>query len=232
MPMKRMLHILSYVLFALVGLFPFGKVLGYTVEVVNFPAYAVITAAISVDFLFFSMKTEELGKDGVIKVLLAVLTPISMINTIVWIQESDSKLVVICGLICSVCCLILTLKYGKPLALKIIALILSALLAAPVGFFSLFALTIGKFGQETVVKTLPSPNGNYYAEVIDSDQGALGGDTLVEVYSNQKIDLLVIKFSPKPQRVYLGEWGAYKTMDIYWKGDSCLVINSVEYAVK
>jgi hypothetical protein len=35
----------------------------------------------------------------------------------------------------------------------------------------------------------------------------------------------------RPKQLYLGEWGEYETMDIYWKNDDCLVINGKEYGV-
>lgn len=90
----------------------------------------------------------------------------------------------------------------------------------------------GNIGVNTVVKSIKSPNGLYYAEVIDSDQGALGGDTLVYVYKNKEINALVFKICEQPQRAYYGEWGEFENMDIYWKNDSCLVINSVEYEIE
>lgn len=102
----------------------------------------------------------------------------------------------------------------------------------PIGFFGFIALIFGNFGQNTVVQSVESPNGIYYAEVIDSDQGALGGDTLVDVYENKGIDILIFKISKEPQRIYHGDWGEFNDMELYWKYDYCLVINSVEYTIK
>lgn len=93
-------------------------------------------------------------------------------------------------------------------------------------------LTFGNIGQNTVVKNIESPNGNFYAQVIDSDQGAFGGDTLVNVYEKREIDTFIFKLKDKPQRVYLGEWREYESMHISWKYDKCLVINSVEYEIE
>lgn len=116
--------------------------------------------------------------------------------------------------------------------LNIIALVLSSLMILPIGFFSFIIFIFGNIGQNTVVQSVESPNGAYRAELVDSDQGALGGDTLVDVYENKGINTLVFKISKKPQRVYQGEWGEFKSMKIYWKNDSCLVMNSVEYKFK
>ena len=37
----------------------------------------------------------------------------------------------------------------------------------------------GSIGYVKVVRSVPSPNGEYIAEILDSDQGALGGDTII-----------------------------------------------------
>ncbi len=118
------------------------------------------------------------------------------------------------------------------MVLKIIALVLSALMVLPIGFISFIFLIFGNIGQNTVVQTIESPSGEYYAQVIDSDQGALGGDTLVDVYKNGGINAIIFKIEKKPQRVYFGDWGEFKNMQIYWESDDCLVINSVEYSIE
>ncbi len=82
------------------------------------------------------------------------------------------------------------------------------------------------------MKTLYSPDNMYYAQVIDSNQGALGGDTHVNVYENREIDAGFFKIRKKPQMVFFGDWGAYEKMQIYWKNESCLVINSRKYDIK
>ncbi len=122
--------------------------------------------------------------------------------------------------------------YVKRLWIKIIALILSALMLLPMCFVGFILLIFGNLSKNTIVQTVESPGGKYYARVIDSDQGALGGDTIVNVYENKGIDAVIFRIEKKPQRVYLGPWGAFKNMQIHWKDDGCLVINSVEYKIE
>lgn len=97
--------------------------------------------------------------------------------------------------------------------------------------FGFIALTFGNFAQDTLVKSIESPNGVYYAEVIDNDQGALGGNTYVDVYENV-VDAMIFKVSKKPQRVYHGKWGEFENMKIYWNDENCLVINSVKHTIE
>ena len=116
----------------------------------------------------------------------------------------------------------------KPIVITAICLAVCAIIAFFVFLVMnmgniLFLVMMGNIGTKTVVQTLPSPDGTYEARVIDVDEGALGGSTIVEVERNGWL--------ARPKRIYLGEWGEYETMEIYWKNDDCLVINGKEYSV-
>ena len=91
-----------------------------------------------------------------------------------------------------------------------------------------FLLALSLRPVNTVVKTLDSPGGTYYAQVIESNHGALGGATYVEVYKSRGF----LGWHKKVDRVYTGKWSEAQNMDIYWKDDRCLVINGAEYPIK
>ena len=111
----------------------------------------------------------------------------------------------------------------KPL-LRILFCILSIALLAGGLYIATICMVFGQLvPAKTIMQTLPSPNGTFEARVIDVDQGALGGNTVVEV---KKVGSIA-----KPKLVYTGQWGEYETMEIYWKNDSCLVINGEEYSL-
>jgi hypothetical protein len=119
----------------------------------------------------------------------------------------------------------LAFAYGSGVFLKGVLVGLTSLalvlLLPLMGFLLIFS-----FGQDTVVQTVYSPEATYYAEVIDSDQGALGGDTLVEVYNTKKkIELFFLTVQKNPQRVYFGEWGEFQTMKLEWESEQILLIN-------
>lgn len=105
------------------------------------------------------------------------------------------------------------------------ALLLLLLMLLP---FLLFLLSLRGLSQNTVVQTLQSPEGTYFAQVIDSDQGAMGGATIVEVYQSQSF----LGRHKKVGRVYTGSYGEHKTMQICWKDDHCLIIDGIEYPIK
>ena len=234
--MKKAIPVFGCVLFFFVVLLPFGVILfdcfGYTFKLANYFVFAIITALLAVGTVILSGIMKKPLENKAVEVLFALITPFSLINTVFYLFECSTVSIVVSMFACVCCCVYLAIRYGKPLALKITALVLSALMILPIGFFGFLALIFGDFGQITVVQSVESPTGAYYAEVVDSDQGALGGDTYVTVYANKSIDLLIFKISKEPQRVYYGDWGEFMNMEIYWKDDHCLVINSVEYTIQ
>lgn len=234
--MKKAISILMCLLLVLIILYPAGVIItacfGYIFELISVSVFAVMLAALSVCIMVLDLVCQNTLENNVLRILLAIITPLSLINAAFYILECPQILVIGSILLSAGCCCYLTVKYGKPLSLKIIALVLSALMILPIGFFSFFALIFGNIGQNTVVQTVASPSGKYYAQVIDSDQGALGGDTLVDVYEKSKINAILFEIEKKPQRVYSGDWGEFENMQIHWKDDNCLVINTVEYKIE
>lgn len=234
--MKRAVRISWYLLFSLVVIVPLGVRLsdrfGYRFELANDSVFAIVTALLSVCAVVLSIAGKENVESKIAGVLFVLLTPLSLMNVVCCLFVCCGIWAIISVLICAVCCCCLSIIYGKPLAFKIIALGFCAFMAMPIGLLSVIALTFGNIGQNTVVCSVESPNGTYYAEVIDSDQGALGGDTFVDVYENKEFNALIFKSSKRPQRVYRGEWGEFEDMRIYWKDDHCLMINAVEYEIE
>lgn len=236
MRMKKAFAFSACLLFALTILYPAGIIvtarIGYRFELISVSAFAIALAVLSVCAIVLDLIGKNTLDNKVIQVLLAILTPLSFVNAILYIFACPQIWVIASVFLSAGCCCYLTVKHGQPISLKITALVLSATLILPVGFFSFIASILGNFGQDTVVKTVESPSGEYYAQVIDSDQGALGGDTHVDVYKKSGIGLILFKIEKKPQRVYFGDWGEFIDMQIYWKDDACLVINSVEYEIE
>ncbi len=234
--MKKKMLFFGYFQFFLVILLPAGAglsaVFGYTFELASYSLFAILTALMSVYTAILSTKHIECAESKGIRVLFSLLAPLSLINAVFYMLECRIIWVIVSVFTCVGCCCYLTVRYGKPLALKIVAWILFAVMILPVGYFGFLSLIFGGIGKNTVVKTVTSPSGTFYAEVTDSDQGALGGDTLVDVYKKSGINVLLFKIVKKPQRVYVGDWGEFEDMQIYWKDDRCLVINSSEYEIE
>ncbi len=232
---RKAISILIILLFVLTILYPAGVIatacFGYRFALISISAFSVALAVLSVCIVVLNLVFKEPPESKTIPILMAIMPPLSLINAAFYIFACPQGWVVANVFVSAVCCCFLAVKYGRPLLPMIVALVLSALMIVPLGFISFILSIFGSIGQNTVVQTVESPSGKYYAQVIDSDQGALGGDTLVDVYKKSGINAILFKIEKKPQRVYFGEWGEYETMQIYWKDDRCLVINSVEYII-
>lgn len=236
--MKKAVSSVEYILFALIILPPLVTLIfsgfGYKLSFFGYTFIALLTAAAAVTqtILCVFAKYEYYGK--IVSVLIALSAPLVLIGLMLYLSVDGnvSAIACACMFICFVCCGFLTLRRAKPFALKIIAVVISALLIHPFAAFTFFNTAFGDFGKNTVVQTVPSPSGEFYAQVIDSNQGALGGDTIVNVvYKATELNAGVFKIEKSPKRVYSGEWGEYENMEIYWKDDNVLVINAAEYTI-
>ena len=234
--MKITVFVLVLLLFLLTVLYPVGVLItagsGCTFELISVPGFSIAIALLSVCVAILNIFLKTAIEHTTIHVVLAVITPLSFLNAALYVFECNTPLVIVCSLISVVCCLILSVKYGKPLVLKIISVGLSVFMMIPFVYFCMIIQIFGDLAHNTVVQTVESPSGKYYTRLIDSDQGALGGNTLVEVYEKSQFDVFFFKIQKEPRRVYQGPWGVYKHMNIYWKDDRCLIINSSEYLIE
>lgn len=234
--MKKTGVIVGCIFIVFIILLPVGVTLaacfGYTFELADYLFFSALTALTAIGFAVFCTVTKGFSGNGAVAALLALAMPLSLVNTVFYLCKSDSIAAAAGMFICFCCCCYLTARYARPLALKIVALVFSGLMALPIGLFAFIVLVFGNIGQNTVVQSVESPDGTYRAEVIDSNQGALGGDTLVDVYENKGFDAFFFQVAKKPEKVYFGNWGEFENMEIYWKDENCLVINSREYIMK
>ncbi len=235
--MKRAAFILEYILVAFFILGPLGTFIldfwGYYCEWKNDLVMASIPTLIAVVLVILSIIIKQDLNNKIFPVFSILSVLFFIFYAVFYSFISSSVLGVIILFIGFGCSFYLAVRYGKPLALKIVGLILCGILVVPSCFIILLVLLFGHMGSNTVIQTVYSPQKNYYAQVIASNQGALGGDTLVDVYQNAgvNINLLFLKISKKPQRVYIGEWGEFENMEIYWQSESCLVIDDKEYFI-
>ncbi len=87
-------------------------------------------------------------------------------------------------------------------------------------------------GKTSVLSTVESPERTYAAQVVSSDEGALGGSTFVEVYRPEKtLNLLIVRFDDMPRQIYRGDYIESQTINIKWKDEYTLLINGREYLI-
>lgn len=213
----------------------------YIIEFSYALIYEIILAIISIKVLIIFCVNEFKVKDNIsfkenisnnraIQIVLFLNCPLSFINSIfIFAYGPETRWQILFLLIYSSCCIATTLFFSRPIALKIISLVISLLPAGIMWLYCFIAFIFIGFTSRTVMNTIDSPSGKYYIEVIYADAGATGGSTLVEVNEKCKIDLVILKITKKSRIIYNGRLNEYKNMEVYWKDDNCVVINSKEY---
>lgn len=155
---------------------------------------------------------------------------VSVINLYIHMLKSRSYVVTaiaVCGLALS------ALLYCKFSAHKVWPAVLSMLLVLPFAVAGFFTFTVDEVVKTTVVETVISPNGTYRAEIVDSDQGAFGGNTIVNVYEQSAhLDLFLVAFQKEPHCVYMGDWGEFESMNVMWSSDNVLTIDGTAYPIR
>ena len=83
-----------------------------------------------------------------------------------------------------------------------------------------FSSSVGGFVKTREIREIPSPNGNYYLVLANSDQGALGGNSLVYV---KRVFPGLIQWK---RTLYIGSWG--EELNIKWVENHKVSINEKE----
>lgn len=165
-------------------------------------------------------------------VLLWLLVPLTVIDLYFALWESKQVLVTLLHAVCLVLAVVVLFRVSKSKVLTATSAVISGIMLLFFGFIAFFFLIFSQIGQDTVVNTALSPDGTYRAEIIDSNQGALGGNTFVEVYYPQKEhNFYFFQIQKFPLRIYSGKWGEFMDMEMHWKDDHTLVINGISYSV-
>ena len=205
--------------------------LDYVVDFASAFVWDLVAMALSIGAVFIEAFFDISIHKIVVKVLLAVSAPGIVISSIYFAYISESSWVILFSLVSASCMCSLAINAIRFRVISIAVLVLTILLSIPAGLLNGLVVFFSDFGYSEVVQSIDSPNKQMIAEVIVDDEGALGGDTRVTISERRRVDLLVLQISKKPQNIYRGEWGEEKRIEVYWKDDSCLVINSKEYIV-
>ncbi len=232
--MKR-IEVMSYLLFSSVTLLPVGVVFSFCIgcrfELINYTLFAVATAVMSIVLVVLNAVSKEKIENNKLSRIYSLYALFSILNAFAYSSKEINIPIIICIVISIACCLFLSGKYGKSETLRVISIVLSAILILPLCLYCAVFQFGGGLVCNTVVCTIESPNRLHYAAIVDVDQGALGGNTVVDIYSNLEFDVLLFRIYKRPDRVYIGEWREYEDMHIYWKDDDCLVINSDRFYI-
>lgn len=226
-------QILTDVLFADVITFPLllavSRVLGYRVLIRGGGSgWAAATTVIIVvcAVLLLRSPSRELGRLHT-GLLLAAL-PLSMVNALFFVIKAKSGVFALLLALWFVLLAVLAAAFTKSRGWKIAAYAVSGLLALLLALF----LFISFFSPAVeVAASAVSPDGAFCAEVITTDQGALGGNTILEVYRvSESFDIGSFCFRKDTKRIIQDDWNA--GTDVQWVGNHTIEFNGARYSLE
>lgn len=94
----------------------------------------------------------------------------------------------------------------------------------------LLALTVFPISERKMVCWADSPDGRYTAVVWEVDEGALGGNTVVEITDHVSgFDIGLGTFGRRPRRVHTGPWGEWADGPFCWEDADTLLFNDMRF---
>jgi len=170
------------------------------------------------------------AKSDSFRFLFGLLPLLCLVNTLFCMMLSNSIAVTLFYSLQAFLAVILMLQKLRTLTAKTVLSIIFSLFVMLLLMHGFLWFTFGQIGYQKTVTAALSPEGTYRAEVIDSDEGALGGDTLVRIYHVPfHVDLCLVEVQREPRTVYIGQWGEFETMTIDWQSEQTLLINGTPY---
>ena len=232
--MKKILSFAPGIFCAVFSVYPICVIIAAAIHYRFYLYHMTLTyTVLAVSFLLFTLGNllcrNTMGKIG--RGFSAFLLPVVFLSEIMFFFRSGVSAFSLCTAAVSVgCAVCFFIKYANPFPLRLASGILCAMFLLFSFFLFFLHNTVGKIGEDTSVKTLPSPSGTYTAELLVRDEGALGGNTVVTVTKKDTaVSVLIGAFSEEARRVYIGPWEEAKTISLTWKNENTLVINGTEF---
>ena len=235
--MKKLLSILACILLVLIAFSPVFSlvctVFGYKFTLVNPSIFAIAIFASTAVTVLLSILYGDVIEDAFTGAVMSVLTPCAIINTAFYIRSCGTIWILASVLICAGCAY-LTIRHGNPMVLRTGAMVLTAGLLLPMVFICFVLSVAGKTQNYTVLDTIDSPTGAYYAQIVDNNQGEKGGTKQVQIYPDKDIETPVFAIRKKNIKIYEEFYEAGDVdevvVEVKWVDDTHLLINGQEYS--
>ena len=223
-------HLFILILLILTLLFPslcmIAKLLHYSFTVKNGIVYAIVTTAVydGIGILLMSRKDRQVGKPYAF--LLSACLLLNQIHALVFVFYAANQTAMLFVASWFVMTAIIVAYYVKNTALLAVFYSLAGVLVLPIFLF----LMLSGFGAKTVIAREVSPDRKYCAEVIDDDQGALGGATQLLVYRfDQSFSIGSFEFRKSQLELRSGPWGEFESLS--WQDSEHLSMNEKIYEI-
>ncbi len=228
--MKKQANLFIYVLSIMYGFYPIVSLiahfLGYYFILADSLIFAMLLNILSIIGIVFALIDQE---KKLLKVQFIFLLAMPFMVLLYWISSiffSSPKVIIYSALFCFFTSLFFLFRYIKPSNVHFFGWVMYSICIFLSCNLAFLTAIFGSIGKDTVLYSLKSPDKIYESQLIDSNQGALGGYTLVQVFNTTKrIDLFFFKFWKKPYLAYIGEWGEFETTRMEWEAEHTLYIN-------
>lgn len=232
--MKKALRYTPLILCILYSFLPIFKSIGfffqYQFSLYHNTLFLLAEAGVSL-VLTLGLFASRISVNRANAVLAALMLPLAILNGFLLLATNWNPTAFLI-LVIMLCATAIFIKFSRPFVLKVATGVLSILFLLLLTLICIIVSIFGDLSHNTVVKAISSPQGTYTAEVIDNDQGALGGHTFVEIKDHTKvIPIFIGEFTKSAIRIYTGEWGEFKTMQPYWQDEHTLIIRGTKYSI-
>lgn len=126
--------------------------------------------------------------------------------------------------------MVLCSRSAAPKWLRRVSGVISCVPATAMSALLLFFVMFS-FGESTDLQTIPSPDGERCAVIVDADFGGTGGNTLVEVRDAHPVNLLFFGLRRPTIQLYSGPWGEWDSLAVAWESDTVLEIKGQSYSL-
>ena len=209
------------------------SIFGYTIIPINDYVINIVPSAIIVCLAILSLVFNKKEANTLFSLLLPIISILYLTAKGIAADLNNINIFVIHSLLTYICSLIIFFSHRHVMTVKIGLGIVYSFLLIPVSFVFFMIIVFGDFSENKIVRAEKSPNSLYLAEIIDNDQGALGGNTYVKItQQNSNCNILIGEIKKNPTVIYSGKWGEFNGMTIRWETDEILYINEKKYEIK
>lgn len=199
-----------------------GQLLDRPFVLASEPLYCLLAASGTVAL---TIRLRRLPGPGlaILTLPLTLFHALTLLLTLPWYGGIGAVILVLCGW--------MVFETAPEGIWRKVGMVFSVLISLGLLLISPIWLFVSAMRHEKIVARCTSPEKQYTAIVTSIDQGALGGDTLVEVRDNRRSPNLLIGRFTCSRQLWHGGWDERDNLDLRWEDETTLEISGISYPV-
>lgn len=196
-----------------------------------FRSEAAYLLLVTIGTLYLTVKLHR-WESAPSKVLCLSLFPLTIVAGFFQILLMGTIFAVPLSIANCICAGLLFSKYVPNRWYKYLMTFFCTLLLLAFGFMSFLDLTFGRIGVQIIEQEVHSPDGKKTAQLINDDQGALGGNTFIYIRYQDLIPLGFGGIRKTSVEVHRGPWGQFQDITLGWQDENTLLVNSTPIPIE